>query len=121
MKKLLLILSLLFVPVYSYHGPLTHKITWAYDLTDPQNIDVTDFRIYCGIASRVYTLVVNIPDNLQRSYLIYDIQLPNGTNYCAMTAYNGLESEFSNELLLGIQDFDYIPFTPGIPVGFRTE
>lgn len=121
MKKLLLILSLLFLPVHSSHGPFTHILNWGYDLTDPRNVNVVGFRIYCGTASRVYTLVVNIPDNLQRSYLIYDLQLPNGTNYCAMTAYDNTESIYSTEVIFDIQDFDWVPFTPGIPLGFRTE
>ncbi|NWG13123.1 MAG: fibronectin type III domain-containing protein [Acidobacteria bacterium] len=83
---------------------------WADDVGlawDPNTeTDLAGYKVYYGTASRTYGPPVTI--GLQTTYTVTN--LPPGTYYFAVTAYNtaGLESGFSNEVSANI---------PGTPSG----
>lgn len=99
MKTLLLSLALL--PFSLFAGT---PITWNYD--EPQLL--RNFTIYIGTNSGVYTKTINV--GLAQTFTLTDLAR---TNYIVVsaTSTNGMESPFSNELLL---------ITPKAPYQLRT-
>ena len=76
--------------------------THAYELelawdANSEN-DVAGYRIYCGTASREYTIDVDVGN--QATGVLPDLK-PNTTYYLAVTAYdtNQNESDFSEEIV----------------------
>ena len=120
MKNLFLFLFLLIlsIPSYGLHRPFAHRVTinWKYVHTEPF---ITGFKVYCGQDSGVLTFILNITNRSQRHQHIYDLQLSDGINYCALTTYNlDGESEYSNEVSMLIKDWELVTYTPGIPQNF---
>lgn len=76
------------------HGP-SHHIVFDYDGI----VLVVSFAIHCGLSSRVYSTIKTIPADI-RQYPIPDLTLPDGENFCAMTAtsFTGGTSDYSNEV-----------------------
>jgi hypothetical protein len=67
------------------------KLTWLPNTEK----DLAGYRVYCGTASKVYTMNISVAQSLTAT-----VPLASGTYYCAVTAYDtaGNESGFSNEV-----------------------
>jgi len=75
------------------------SLTWIAPTTNSNGSQLTDlagFRVHYGTASRTYTHVIDVQN--VTSYAVNN--LPAGTYYFAVTAYNSLgnDSDFSNEV-----------------------
>ncbi|MDE2015976.1 MAG: hypothetical protein KGI72_05635 [Patescibacteria group bacterium] len=82
---------------------LNGKILWIAPTTNMDGSPLTDlagFKLYCGAASRVYSIKTNIPGASSTTLPVTKAGLKDGVWYCALTAYNtsGGESGYSNEL-----------------------
>ena len=87
-----------------------HKFTWSHD--DPQS--VLGYKIYCGVAAGVYTQNITIAGGSTFEYIVADAGLPDGENFCAMTAFNfNGESVYTAEISFNVMGGDY---SPGVPL-----
>ena len=120
-NKVFKILSLLSVLVLLYscnrsnaeHGA-PHTFDWV-----PADNRALGFNLYCGTSSGAYTSNINIPDGTTTSYPVLSANLPNGQNYCALSAYNFVgESPLTSEIVFSIQDGDLTITVPGTPINF---
>ncbi len=97
------------------HGA-EHTVSFTHD-----GLFVDSYSIYCGQASGAYTQNTIISKDL-RSYPVKQLNLPDGLNYCAMTANNfSGDSSFSNEIAFGIMDGDLIITPPSAPAAFSVQ
>lgn len=76
-------------------------ISWTAPTTNSDGTPLTDlagYKVYCGVKTGVYTTPKNVGNVL--SYALSNMGLAQGTNYCAVTAYDtsGNESVKSNEV-----------------------
>lgn len=94
--------------------PMTAKLAWNAPTTtvdgQPLNADtaLTNYTLYCGRTSRVYT-ITKPTGSLATEYKVIDVPLTNGMWYCVVTASNKYgESGYSNE-----KGFDLDMISPG--------
>jgi hypothetical protein len=74
-------------------------VTVGWDYNNVEQPSVIGFAIYIGYETGLYEYSIDVPDEYQREYTIYDLE-DGRVYYMAMTAYddNGLESAYSDEL-----------------------
>jgi len=93
-------------------APAPHKFSWTH--TEPQL--VLGYKLYCGVATGVYTQNTTIAGGSTFEYIVTDVGLPDGENFCAMTAFNfNGESVFTNEISFNIMNGDFLTGVPVAP------
>lgn len=109
MKRFLLILVLLLWTTVANSALVEPATAWVELAWDPSpDPTVTEIRLYWGTQSRAYRGFFSMPGNAS-GYTVHNLQ-PGVTYYFAATAWNGLESDYSDEVR-------YI--TSGLPVPRR--
>jgi len=107
MKRLFIILALL-IPLTITAAPTQPKtqFCWTAPTTNVDGsplTDLTGFVLYCGTASGDYPFSYNITDPLQTCDTFANAGVPDGNQFCVMTAYDprGIdfgEGPYSNEV-----------------------
>ena len=114
MKQLALIAVVLFIAGCSSKANNTevHKILWTHD-----GLFTDSYSIYCGPSAGLYTQNTIVEKSL-REFPVLNLNLPDGTNYCAMTANNfNSDSSYSNEISFDTLAGDLIMSPPSSPTG----
>lgn len=79
------------------------KLSWTAPTTNADGSPLTDlagYKVYCGSGPGKYTSAKDIGLPTGNTYAISSLSLPDGSNYCVMTAYDtsGNESVYSSEV-----------------------
>jgi len=92
---------------------LTRTVALGWDANT--ETDLAGYKLYYGNASRTYTTTITIPNP---TAVTYSIDLPVGTYYFALTAYDlgTNESGYSNEVSTSIDEIYTYPQTPTNPI-----
>lgn len=99
--------------------PPQHKFTWIN--TDTSGT-VMGYNLYCGQATGQYTQNANIIGEVNTTYPVVDMKLPDGKNYCVVAAYNFVgESAYSSEIAFYVQNGDAILSKPTAPSNLKVN